>query len=181
MFDILISDDILDYVEQLLEKYNFGQRGYADGNQTEQRTGLIGQTYIQEIFGFGRPTGEGGFDNGIDFIFNDKKIDVKTMGRTVKPKPDYVNNFIGLQKSYESNVFIFCSYNKKNNILTICGWITKTDFFIRASFYPKGTLRYRNDGTCFETKTDLYEIENNQIHDVFTIDQLIKEISSLQL
>ncbi len=36
------------------------------------------------MIGVERPADEGGFDGGFDFMINDKKVDVKTMGRTME-------------------------------------------------------------------------------------------------
>ena len=179
MFDIYVSSEIISYVENLIQNYNFGQRGFADGNSEEQKTGIIGQTVVQELFNKGRPSGGGGFDNGIDFVFDDKKIDVKTMGRTVKPEMNFVNNFIGLQKDYKTDIIIFCSFNKNNNQLTICGWITKNNFFNKAKLYPQGTKRFRRDGTFFFTKADLYELENKDLNQVNSGIELIRNIKEL--
>jgi hypothetical protein len=50
-------------------------------------------------------------------------------------------------------------------ILTICGWIDKNDFIEKASFYNKGTVRTRSDNTSFQTKADLYELQNKELND----------------
>jgi len=181
MFKLFVDNGIISFVEGLLQKYNFGQRGFADGNWQEQRTGLIGQTLIQEKFGCGRPNGSIGFDGGEDFKYCNKIIDVKTMGRKVDPKPDYVNNFIGLQKNYPSDILIFCSYNKISSNLTVCGWTTKKDFFNKASFHKQGDKRFRDDGTYFITKADLYEIENYKLNSPNSMEDLISEITQVKL
>ncbi len=176
MFDIYVSDEIIAYSKSLLKKYNFGKRGVADGNYSEQLTGLIGQCTIQKLLGLPLMTGEKGFDDGEDFVFAGKIIDVKTMGRTTAVRPYYVNNFIGLQKDYNTDIYIFCSLNKRNNILTVCGWVTKKQLFDRAQFYKKGAKRFRSDGSFFETKADLYEIKNELLNKVHSLNNLKKEI-----
>ena len=47
--------------------------------------------------------------------------------------------------------------------MTICGWISKADFFKKAKLYKQGSRRYREDGTHFETKADLYEIKQQDL------------------
>ena len=178
MFNIQVSNEIILYAKKLLTKHNFGRRGVADGNYDEQLTGLIGQCTIQKIFGFPLMTGEGGFDDGKDFIYADKIIDVKTMGRTTNVRDYYVNNFIGLQKNYKTEVYIFCSLNKKTNILTVCGWVSKPQLFERAKLYKKGTKRFRSDGTYFRTKADLYEIKNTGLNQVISPDDLKKQLKN---
>ena len=178
MFDLQVSDKVINYVENLLKYHNFGQRGIADGDRQQQKTGLIGQTVLSESFGCGKPRGTGGPDGGLDFEVSGKRIDVKTMGRKVYPKPYYVNNFLGLQKNYDTDVFIFCSYHKIEDILTVCGWISKLDFFDKAILYKIGEKRYRSDGTYFVLDVDNYEIENNQLHSPNSLDELINDINT---
>ena len=179
MFKFAVENEVIYFVEKLLKKHNFGRRGFADGNYNEQVTGLIGQTVIQEFFNRKRPSGEGGFDGGVDLEVNGNRIDVKTMGRNVDPRPDYVNNFIGLQKNYDTDLLLFCSYNKRTKNLTVCGWISKVVFIKNASFFPLGTPRFRSDGTSFITKADLYELENSELIQSSSIEELVLQIQSL--
>jgi len=178
MFHIPVPKEILDYAKNLLTKFNFGKRGVADGNYEEQLTGLIGQCTIQQVFGLPLMTGENGFDDGKDFIYAHKIIDVKTMGRTTEVKDYYVNNFIGFQKCYKTEVYIFCSLNKKTNMLTVCGWAPKSQLFAKANLYKKGTERFRSNGTSFKTKADLYEIKNSDLNQVHSLDELKTQLSS---
>lgn len=54
--------------------------------------------------------------------------------------------------------------------------VNKHDFFDRATFFPKGSLRYRADGTSFETFAPLYEIEQSKLDEVTDISDLISKI-----
>jgi hypothetical protein len=102
-------------------------------------------------------------DGGVDFEVFGLKLDIKTMGRTVPPQLDYVNNFMASQGKFTVDGYVFSSFNKENNVLSICGWIPKELFMERAEFFPKGMVRLRNDNTTFETKADMYEIPNNRL------------------
>ena len=172
MFKIKVKDELIQYCKKQVEKYNFGQRGIADGNKEEQFVGCVGESVVREFFGLEWVDGSKGFDGGKDIEYEGIKIDVKTMGRTTDVKPYYVNNFIGLQKNYEVDIYIFTSFNKEKKELTICGWLPKKELFEKASFYKKGTKRYRSDGTYFKTKADLYEISNSKLYDVNSIEEL---------
>ena len=77
-----------------------GHRFAANGNKEEQYTGLLGENMFKTIIGL-YPTFEDGFDGGYDIGLNGKKVDVKTMGRSVDPKPHYVNNFISYQEHFD--------------------------------------------------------------------------------
>lgn len=102
------------------------------------------------------------------------------MGRRADPKPDYVNNFIGLQKNYRTDTIIFCSLNRSTDVLTVCGWIEKGELPKKTAFFPKGTRRYRDDGTCFVTKADLFEIRNTELSSPCSFDELCSDLKKLK-
>lgn len=95
------------------------------------------------------------------------------MTRSVFVQPHYVHNFIGYQENYEVNYYIFASYNKKADVFTICGYVSKEQLKQKADFYPEGTIRYRDDGTSFKSRAPLYEIKQsnleilNSVEDIF--------------
>lgn len=178
MFKVKVNQDIIQYCKNQIDKYNFGKRSFANGNKEQQLTGIIGQSVVMNLFGLGYVNGEDGFDDGVDILYNNKKIDVKTMGRKSDVKQNYTNNFLKLQDHYSTEIYIFCSYHKTKEELTICGWIDKTDFINKRRYYPKGTERKRFDGTTFETFADLYEIDNKDLNQVNNIDELKQQLKS---
>ena len=178
MFKVKVNQDIIEYCKNQVDKYNFGKRSSANGNKEQQLTGIIGQSVVMNLFGLGNVNGEDGFDDGVDILYNNKKIDVKTMGRKSDVKQNYTNNFLKLQDHYSTEIYIFCSYHKTKEELTICGWIDKTDFINKRRYYPKGTERKRFDGTTFETFADLYEIDNKDLNQVNNIDELKQQLKS---
>jgi hypothetical protein len=107
-----------------------------------------------------------GFDGGYDLYYKGFKIDVKTMGRTVAVKSNFVNNFVSLQLKFDCDVYIFCSLNKKNNILTICGWVTKEELLDRSKYYEKGTVRVRSNNSQLILQEAIYEIENHKLNKI---------------
>lgn len=181
MFKIKASNVILNHCEEQIKKFNFGQRGYADGTLSQQLTGIIGQSVIADLFDLPLIDGSTGFDYGEDLQYNNFVIDVKTMGRTTDVRPYYVNNFVGLQKKYSTDIYIFASLNKNTNELTVVGWTTKVDLLKKSKFFPKGSFRYRSDGTKFKTFTDLYEIENKDLMQVTSIEDLKKQLDDLTI
>lgn len=174
MFIINVKDEILEHAKNQVDRYNFGQRGIADGNKEEQMVGLIGQTTVQDLLGLDWPTGENGFDNGVDFIINGKRVDVKTMGRTVSMRDYFVHNFLGLQINYDVDIYVFCSFNKNNEELTVCGSLNKEELEEKSNFYNKGTERTRSNGTSFKTKADLYEILQTNLDPINSVEDLMK-------
>lgn len=176
MFDIQVSDEQMRFAQDMVNKYNFGMRGYGDGNHSEQLTGIIGQTVFADLLGLPRPDGANGFDNGVDFIINGKKVDIKTMSRSVSVKDHYAHNFIGYQRKYAVDYYVFASYNTKSGVLSICGFASKEEFLQRSKFYNKGDLRYRDDGTSFPTKAPLYEIRQRDLNPSNSLEELVRGI-----
>ena len=156
MFKIQVSNSTIEYCKEQIANFNFGQRYTANGNAEQQLTGIIGQSVVMNIFGLGNVNGQDGFDDGIDIVFNNKKIDVKTMGRTTDVRRNFTNNFLKLQDYFQTEVYIFCSYNKTSQELTVCGWIEKDEFIQKRKYFPKGTTRTRSDGSTFKTFAYLY-------------------------
>lgn len=176
MFDVIVTQEQLEYVQAMVDKYNFGQRGYGDGNKREQFTGIIGQTVLADLLGLPRPDGAEGFDGGKDFIIHSKRVDIKTMTRSVPMREDFVHNFVGYQKNYDVDFYIFASYNTVNKHLTVCGYIDKHSFFERATFFEKGSIRKRSDGTTFKTFAPLYEIEQTMLFPTLSLQDMLLNI-----
>lgn len=177
MITIPIDKNIIEHCKAILNTTNFGQRGKADGNKVEQYIGIIGQSVIMDLLGMPLIESKDGFDGGIDFTYNNKTYDIKTMGRETYPQDHYVNNLIAMQSNYDVDRYIFASINKLTVELTICGWIDKESFKANAIFYPEGSIRTRSDGTTFTTKAGLYEIKNSQLMRSNTLDQFIKQLN----
>ena len=128
MFTVAVEHSLIEHCKTVLAKHNFGKRYTANGTKEQQLTGIIGQSVVMNLFNIGYVDGTSGFDNGVDLVYNNKTIDVKTMGRTTRVKANYTNNFLKLQDYFKTDIYIFCSYHKINNVLTVCGWISKADF-----------------------------------------------------
>ena len=174
MFNIIAPEETLQYCREVITKNSLAQRGKADGSKAEQAIGLLGQTVICDAFSIERIKGDEGFDGGYDLVIAGKKVDVKTIGRTVDPKPEYVNNIMGLQKNYSVDAYIFCSYNKKaRNRITVCGMISKERFFQEATHFRQGDKRKRSDGSAMTVKEGLYEIKNSALDQADSMDDLM--------
>lgn len=176
MFKIKVNPKIIEYCEKQIKEHNFGQRGYADGTPEQQLTGIIGQSVIMHEMVGTVIDGSEGFDGGVDIVYEGKTIDVKTMGRTTDVRDYYTNNFLAVQMKFNPDVYIFCSYNKNKQELTVCGWITSWEFKEIAHYYEKGSTRKRSDGSTFKTFADLYEIDNKDLNQVKSIDDLKEQL-----
>ena len=176
MFKVKVKERIKEYCKDQIARYNFGMRSQANGTPEQQYTDILGQCTILDLLGKDIINGEDGCDDGEDLNFEGLSVDVKTMGRTTDVRPDFVNNFIALQMRFQTDLYIFCSLNKITEELTICGWIPKSEFIHKANFFPQGSIRKRTDGTTFKTFADLYEIQNTELYDVSSIQDMFNKI-----
>lgn len=173
MLNLKLTNLTCDIAWDVVNKKNFGNRAIgANGNKEQQYTGILGEIVIYNIV-YGRlpDYSEAGT---VDIVINDKKVDIKTMGRTVYMKPNYVHNFVGYQKDFPNDIYIFNSIVKKERTIQICGWLPKEEFFKKCSFFDKGMPRFRSDGSSFETKAPLYEIENKELNTISIEDNVRK-------
>lgn len=166
---INVPDNLINSINEFLNTNNIGNRSFGNGNKRNQLVGLIGEFTTYKYFFNFYPNFKIGFDGGIDFIYKDKKIDVKTMERKGFVKPNYVNNFYHCQKDYDSDTLIFCNYNNIQNVIEICGWIPKSELDTKAIYYPKDTIRTRFDGSEFKLNQSIYEIEMKDLNSIENI------------
>jgi hypothetical protein len=177
-FSVVVPPTIVEISEHFVENNNLGMRkDNSNGTKEQQLVGVIGQNMMAMALNqpFMQPSTT--HDGGVDFVINGKKIDIKTMGRTVTPTLKYVNNLIASQTKFDVDGYVFASLNTTNSKLTICGWLPKVSFLFFAKFYEKGTIRERTNNTSFELKADTYEIENEDLlHNIYSWNDLIKNI-----
>lgn len=173
MSEIPLTPEMVQHAQPLAATGHFGRRGVADGSYTQQVVGLLGETDFRDALGWSRPRDQGQSDGGTDLTYwVNPSIDVKTMGRNVAPRPDYVSNFQAAQAHFPTDGLVFCSLNQRAEMLTVVGWLTKQEFLQKAKFSPAGTRRTRSDGTSFALKGDLYEIENRHLHSPTSLPEL---------
>lgn len=163
MFKKYIYQSQKDYAWSVVKKHNIANRGKHDGSQRNQYVGILGEVIVADMNDAPRPTGEGGFDKGIDFTIYGVKCDLKTMERKYDPKPHWVNNYYASQFKYETEVFVFASINSLDSTITFCGVLGKWEL---GEPYKEGTVRTRDDGSQFTLNGDSYEVPMKQLHDV---------------
>lgn len=178
MIELYPTSEQKSEANRLVNKYNFGNRGRGDGDQRMQETGILGQICLADLLGLPRPSGESGFDGGVDFVIDGANVDIKTMGRTVDVKHHYVHNFIGYQLKYDCEYYIFASYNSHLEKLQICGIVSKEEFLNKATHYKIGDKRYRDDGTYFFSRAPLYEIKQSDLNDINSIEDIYSFIKN---
>ena len=177
MFTVQVPDLIIRQSIEVCRKTNFGQRGIHDGTPTQQLYGVIAQNAI--LFGLGHPLikPSNDWDGGFDMVLSKQRIDIKTVIRTVPPKPEYECRVVADQMNYDLDAYLFTSYNTQTNQLTICGWLPKEEIKTRARVFRKGDVVERSDGSFFTCKLNSYQIYYHQLnHEAENFEQLIEEI-----
>ena len=155
---IKLGSELKADVWEFLKHNKVGKRPKGgNGSKTQAYTGLLGEVAVKRLFGKDDTLSEG-FDGGFDFEHKGMKIDVKTTGRIVTPRPYYAHNFMGYQKDFDCDAYIFCTLCKKTSELYIDGWVTKEELFERSEKFKKGSIRKRDDGTELKLKATGYEI-----------------------
>lgn len=189
MLKISVNKQQVEYTESLLKNKNVGKRGdgsrkYNNGNKDEQFTGILGEVVICDYFNQPRPrldNADG--DHGVDMIINSLKIDIKTMTRSCDMKDFFVHNLQGEQvgEYYKNDIYLFTSYNKVKEEITICGWVTKEEFFKLANHYPYGEVR-KNNSKKFKVrnKKGLYEIKNSVLNAFWGKKGFMKDMLNLK-
>jgi hypothetical protein len=178
-FCVKVTNHILNASKDYISRNNLGHRGDgSDGTEEQQLVGVIGQNMVNLMLGKELMTESEGFDGGIDCKIFGIGFDVKTMGRSVEPRVDFVNNLVGSQFKFDSEAYLFLSLNKTNMLLTFCGWLPKEQFLLKSSFHQKDSIRTRTDGTSFRMKADTYEIKNKELrHSSKSLTDLMNDIS----
>ena len=113
MLNVELTDDVRQYAIKQVTIKNFGNRSAGfNGTREQQYTGIVGECVIYKLLNRDLPS----YDSGAlieDIIINDKKVDIKTMARTVDMKDNYVHNFVGYQKDRPFDIILGVSINKQ--------------------------------------------------------------------
>jgi hypothetical protein len=172
VLNLKLTDEIRHYAWRQVSIKNFAQRSVGfNGNKIEQYTGIIGECIIYKLLNRGLPN----YDNGSlieDILINNKKVDIKSMGRKSDIKDFYAHNVSAYQKDRPNDVYLFNSVNKNTGTVQICGWLSKEDFFKKAILKQKGDGRPRSDGTTMMLKSPNYEVQNKQLNQINSVEDI---------
>ena len=190
MLKITATDEQVKYVNELLKKVNFGKRGNGsksieysnNGSKEEQFVGILGELIVTDFFGIKRKERGEGADHGVDMTVGHQRIDVKTMSRKCDMRDYFVHNLQGEQTGdyYLNNVYLLTSLNMTNYELTICGWVTKEEFFGRAEYFAFNQER-KNGTKTFKVrnKGGLYELKNSNLNKFESKYEFIEEMEKI--
>jgi hypothetical protein len=104
--------------------------------------------------------------NHYDLILEDgTKVECKTFSNKYEPKPHFECNVMETSTFQQCDIYIFSSYNIEKNLLYVCGYISRDDFYAKAKkirkgeVSPKNGIKYRANGYII-TVRDLLPIED---------------------
>jgi hypothetical protein len=164
----IATDEQVGFCRKFLEQGLVPERqskSWQSGDYFQQLFGLISQVVVGDLLQNPRPKHDG-FDGGVDVLSKGLTFDVKTEIRNESFRiSEFVHNLAGSQVKFNCDGYIFCSYNKSNGNIEICGWISKIAIMEHSKFYPYGEIRTRTDGTSFvvQDKNGLYEIKSEYL------------------
>ena len=194
---MILRESIVLYISEVYKKEvweftkhnNIGNRGHFNGSREQQFVGLIGEYKVREMMCVHgnevlQRDGDGdwhlvpqiksnGFDGGFDIeLIGGERFDVKTMTRNVKVQDHHEHNVVASQIKYDVDYYIFCSLNKRENTLSIDGYVSKFEFLKWSKFYDAGQKIVRDNGSTFIIGTDTFSIETRYLHDPLILNGL---------
>ena len=169
-FTLEINLDQKKYAMALAKSSGIGnRRSGANGSFIGRYAGLLGETVLCDRLSESRPTDKG-FDRGVDFVFYNTKVGLKTITRVSNFRPgSFVNNLFSSQvngKQYETDIYLFANINTLTSVMEFIGSISKYDVIAEVegvTLHRKGVERTRTNGTKMIPKADFYEVKYNAL------------------
>ncbi len=159
-----VPEEIKEKVAKYLSTHNIAKRGEFDGDYERQFNGKVGECVVfSRLYKKMMELKGEGSDGGTDIVYKGLTIDVKTMSRSVYTKIDYSNNYPDLQMKFPTDILVFCSFNRKENVMEICGWIFKCELERKGVLRLKGTdIISGKKGLVYED--DIWEVKNEDLY-----------------
>jgi hypothetical protein len=94
-----------------------------------------------------------------------RTIDCKTFSNKYYPKESFECHVMKKKRQQTCDIYLFSSYNRDKNLLYLCGYMPRDEFYSKAKLVRKGdqspinNIRYRADG-YITTIGELYPVED---------------------
>tara|TARA_R110000796_G_scaffold161858_2_gene278637 strand:- start:200 stop:736 length:537 start_codon:yes stop_codon:yes gene_type:complete len=167
MIEIKITDEQRKRAEELYE-FNVlkGSVTKGEGNAV----GALGEIIVLDYFGkLAKYVG----DYDYDLIIRDKKVDVKTKKQKMRPAKHHSCNIFAYNTQQKCDWYCFVFVHQSLNYGWIMGWLTKDEFYKKATFRKGGeadpTLEtsWVFKGNCYTIKvTDLDNYEEEITNEI---------------
>lgn len=122
--------------------------------------GMLGEAIVSQYFNVGYD--QNTFD--YDFIIKGLRIDVKTKQTKGGISANFETSIYNTQQNCDG--YIFCRIEKDHSYGYIVGFITKKEYFEKASFIGAGTVDGSNG---FTHKRNCYNLPITQLHNISEI------------
>ena len=159
MIHLQTKQSIIEHCRDLVEKINYGKRGFADGKKKRQFLGMICENTVRDYYGVELSKPSEGWDGGWDFMWKGMKTDVKSTAYKGKPKTNHRYRVIEDQMRYDAECFIFAYFNELERIVSITGWITKDDFLKKSVYNKKGDKMMARFDRYFYSDSNSYQLK----------------------
>ena len=146
-----------DQVQRAKKLYPFESLKGSITNGKGNIYGEIGEILIYDYFKHRDTIFKSTYD--YDLIIDGYKIDVKTKHTTVPPQSNYNCSISAYNTHQDCDYYFFCRVMKDLSIGYLLGYISKQDFYQKATFNKKGEM----DGN-FAFKDDCYNLAIKQLH-----------------
>ena len=135
MIEILINKDQIERAKELYDFYNINN-SFTKGES--QIYGALGEILFIDYYNLNNSSHIGHAD--YDFMFKNKKIEVKTKKSSVQPRPYYLCSLPINSLHQRCDEYVFVRILKDMSKGWICGWISKKDFFTKAFYGKEGEI-----------------------------------------
>jgi hypothetical protein len=113
------------------------------------KTGILGELSVVRYFGNDAAVRVSTYDH--DILINGIKFDVKTKRRTVVAKSEYNAAIPEYQLKQKCDCYLFASLRIAGGVpvgITLCGWISKSNFVKKSRLVQAGSRDDSNDWYC---------------------------------
>jgi hypothetical protein len=151
----------LEYARQQSKELPIRNKNYHIVPDGRNYTGFVGEKAVADLLKCQhKPSYE------YDLILEDgRTVDCKTFTNKYYPRDDFECHVMKKGRQQTCDMYLFCSYNKETNLLFVCGYMPRDEFYERAKEIKKGdksdinNIRYRADGYIIKIG-DLYPVED---------------------
>ena len=159
MITLKPSNQQKEEARQLTKEMGTLKDSFMQGSRTY--VGLLGEKAVADLIDCDHsPSYE------YDLILKDgRTVDCKTFSNKYYPKDNFECHVMKKRKQQSCDIYLFSSYNTEKNILHLCGYMPRDEFYSKAKQIKKGdtsdinNIKYRADGYIIKVG-ELYPIED---------------------
>jgi len=152
--------------EKMLRRFSKKARKLGSLNNSIRKgggnfAGYIGQMYVAKYLGIKEVD-----TYNHDLEYKDMTLEVKSKQRTVDPDLSYDASIAKTSMHQNPDVYIFTSVKIPKNTddvesISICGWMSKKEYFDQATFYKKGDIDPSNG---WKVSLDCYNLPYSKLY-----------------